>query len=152
MSLSRKSGSFTRSAELAWSGDVVRGSGSVTSGANAFDLPVRFPSLRGEPAGTTSPEELLAAAHAACFGIGLRSVIARRGASASRVTVRATITAEKGAEGIRIRRSHLDVVIEGLTGLEERQLDEIGATVKRECTISQAIRGSVAITTHIRTS
>lgn len=87
---------FSRSAVLEWEGDVLRGSGTVTAGTEAFAASASFPRLVGEPQGVTTPEELLAASHAVCFGIGLRSIIARRGGSARRVTVEATVTAEKG--------------------------------------------------------
>lgn len=111
-----KAATFSRSAELVWEGDLAHGSGEVKAPGGAFDAPVRFPSLRGEPAETTSPEELLAASHASCFGIGLRSVIGRHGASAARLAVRATITAEKGPRGIRVLRSHLGWTSRAATG------------------------------------
>jgi osmotically inducible protein OsmC len=136
---------FTRSAELTWNGDVVRGSGKVNAGSGAFSVAATFPTLRGEPQDTTTPEELLAASHAVCFGIGVRSVIGRRGGTATKVVVTATLTAEKGPEGIRVRRSHLAGVVEGLQGVEASALSEIGIEAERECTISTAIRGSVQI-------
>lgn len=145
-----KAATFSRSAELAWEGDVVRGSGEVTASGGAFDAPARFPSLRGEPEGTTSPEELFAASHASCFGIGLRSVIGMSGASATRLTVRATITAEKGPCGIQILRSHLSGIVEGLRGATEGDLPGIVATAAARCTISTAIRGSVEVTHDVR--
>jgi len=140
-----KTVTFARSAEITWNGDVVRGSGAVSAGSGAFQIPAMFPSLRGEPAGVTTPEELLAASHAVCFAIGLRSVIARNGGIASSIRLTATITAEKGPEGIRVRRSRLTGFVEGLQGLEPARLPEIGAVVERECTISNAIRGAVEI-------
>ena len=141
---------FSRSAELTWEGDIVHGSGEVRAQGGAFDAPVRFPSLRGEPDGTTSPEELLAASHASCFGIGLRSVIERRGAAASRIAVGATVTAEKGPHGIRILRSHLSGFVEGLHSATEEDLSIIVAAAAAGCTISNAIRDSVEITHEIR--
>ena len=123
----------------------MRGSGSVTGGASRFSVPATFPRVSGEPAGTTTPEEMLAASHAICYGIGLRSQIAQRGGKAQRVRVTATITADKGANGIRIRSSHLDGVVEGLEGIDEAQLQEIGRATEEGCTISIAIRASVAI-------
>jgi len=140
-----KTVTFARAAEIAWHGDVVRGSGTVSAGSGAFNIPATFPGLRGESAGTTTPEELLAASHAVCFAIGLRSVLARNGGSATRILLTATITAEKGPEGIRVRRSHLSGVVEGLLGVDETRLAQMGGVVERECTISNAIRGSVAI-------
>src|SRR5919112_6810069 len=136
---------FSRSAELAWEGDVVRGAGNVKAGTGAFSISATFPTLRGEPPGTTTPEELLAASHAVCFGIGLRSVLARRGGSASRIVVTATVTAEKGPDGIRLRGSHLSGVVEGLQGVDASSLSEVGSLAERECTISTALRGTVSI-------
>jgi lipoyl-dependent peroxiredoxin len=143
------SATFTRSAELTWTGDVVHGTGSVSAGTGAFSVAATFPTLRGEPAGTTTPEELLAASHAVCFGIGVRSVIGRRGGAATKVMVTATLTGEKGPDGVRVRRSHLVAVVAGLHGLDGDQLRSIGQEAERECTISTALRGTVAITHEI---
>lgn len=137
---------FSRSAEVRWTGDVMRGSGEAVAASGAFTVPVRFPSTLGEPPGKTTPEELLAASHATCFGIGLRSVIGRRGGSASRVVVSATVTAEKGSTGIRILSSHLAGLVEGLDKIDEGDLPDIGREVADGCTISAAIRGTVEIT------
>jgi osmotically inducible protein OsmC len=81
---------FSRSSDLEWNGDVTEGTGAVTAGTGAFAAAVIFPTTTGEPAGKTTPEELLAASHATCYGIGLRSLIGRRGGRARRVTVTAT--------------------------------------------------------------
>lgn len=74
---------FSRAAELEWHGDVLHGKGNVRAASDAFDVAATFPTVRGDARGSTTPEELLAAAHAVCFGIGLRSVIGRHGASGS---------------------------------------------------------------------
>jgi len=140
---------FSRSATLDWAGDVARGAGTVSAGTQAFAVPASFPRLTGEPPGVTTPEELLAASHAVCYGIGLRSVIGRRGGSARRVTVQATVSAEKGADGIRIQSSHLHAVVEGLEGIEPAQLQEVARATEEGCTISNAIRVSVAITCEV---
>jgi osmotically inducible protein OsmC len=144
-----KTAMFERSAEVEWQGNVVRGTGSVRAVSNAFKVGVSFPTLRGEPAGVTTPEELLAASHAVCFGIGLRSVLARNGGTASRIRMTATITAKKGEQGIRVRRSHLSGVVEGLEGVTASDLPEMGRQTEQECTISNAIRGAVEITVAI---
>lgn len=141
-----KRATFERSAHLDWQGDVLRGAGSVRAATAAFTVGATFPSLRGEAAGLTTPEELLAAAHAVCFGIGLRSVLARHEASASRIALTAPITAEKGPEGIRILSSHIRGVVHELEGLDPTRLTDVGKGVEQGCTISNTIRGSVAIT------
>lgn len=141
---------FSRSAVLEWSGDVLRGSGAVTGASEAFRVAASFPRIAGEPQGTTTPEELLAASHATCFGIGLRSVIAQRGGTATRVRATATITAEKGAQGIRVRGAHLEGVVEGLAGLAPDALEEIGRAAEEGCTISILLRPSIPITVVVR--
>lgn len=141
---------FSRSATLDWSGDVLRGAGSVTAGSEAFGVGATFPRLRGEPAGSTTPEELLAAAHATCFGIGLRSIIAQRGGTAERVRVTATVTAEKGGGAIRIQSSHLSGEVQGLAGVAPEALPEIARAAEEGCTISAAIRGNVAVSVDVR--
>jgi osmotically inducible protein OsmC len=137
---------FSRRAVLEWNGDVMAGAGEVTAATAAFAVPVTVPSTTVEAPGKTTPEELLAASHATCFGIGLRSLVARRGGRARRVTVTATITAEKGPGGIRIESSHLNGEIEGLEAIDPRQLAEIARDTRDRCTISIALGGSVAIT------
>ena len=143
---------FSRTAVLEWVGDVMRGSGTVSAGTDAFAASASFPRVAGEPHGVTTPEELLAASHAVCFGIGLRSVIGRRGGSAHRVTVEATVRAEKGPEGIRIQSSHLRGTVEGLEGIADQQLEEIARETAEGCTISEAIRGNVTITHELRSA
>ena len=136
---------FSRSATLEWNGDVPRGSGTVSAGSETFSAAVTFPRLAGEPPHTTTPEELLAASHATCFGIGLRSVLAQRGGSAQRIRVTATVTAEKGTGRIRLLSSHLHGEVEGLAGLEPTALTDIARAAEEACTISAAIRGTVDI-------
>jgi lipoyl-dependent peroxiredoxin len=141
---------FTRRAELRWDGELMTGHGEVAAGTGAFEVPVRFPTVAGDPPGVTTPEELLAASHAACYGIGLRSLIARRGGRAQRVVVEALISADKGADGIRIHSSHLTGIVVGLAAMTEAQLQDISREVADGCTISLALRGAVRITHDVR--
>lgn len=136
---------FQRSATLEWTGDVVRGAGRVTAGSAAFGLPATFPRLGGEPPGATTPEELLAASHATCFGIALRSVLAARGGSADRITTTATLTADKGGGRIRIVAAHLEAVVEGLSNLDQEGLDTAARAAEEACTISTLLRPTVPI-------
>ena len=137
---------FSRRAVLEWNGDVVDGAGEVTARTRAFAVPVTFPSTTGEAPGKTTPEELLAASHATCYGIGLRSLIGRRGGRAQRVAVTATVTAEKGPGGIRIQSAHLSGEVQALEGIDHAQLQEIAQETRERCTISIALEGTVAIT------
>jgi osmotically inducible protein OsmC len=128
---------------------VTSGTGVVRAGSDSFTIGATFPSTGGEAPSLTTPEELLAASHAVCFGIGLRGLIARRGGHARRVTVTATITADKGRDGIRIQAAHLEAVVTELVGISEAQLLEINKAVEEGCTISFALRGNVAVTSRV---
>jgi osmotically inducible protein OsmC len=141
---------FSRSAVLDWTGDVARGTGEVSAGGGAFAVAATFPRLAGEPAGSTTPEELLAASHATCFGIGLRSVLAQRGGAASRVRVTATVTAEKGGGRIRIEAAHLEAVVDGLAGVAPDALDEIARAAEEACTVSVVLRPTARVTVSVR--
>ena len=143
---------FSRHATLDWTGDVARGSGRVAAGSGAFAVAATFPRLPAPPPGATTPEELLAASHATCFGIGLRSVLAQRGGRASRVRVTATVTADKGGGRIRLRAAHVEGVVEGLAGLDAAALEEVGRAAEEACTISAALRASVPVTVSVRTA
>ena len=92
----------------------------------------------------------MAASHATCYGIGLRSLIARRGGRARRVSVTATVTAEKGPQGIRLQSSHLTGIVEDLEGIDESQLQQLARETEERCTISVAIRSAVAVSSEVR--
>src|SRR5258705_12015012 len=92
---------FERHADADWTGSLMEGRGEAKAGTGAFSLPVTFPSRIGEPAGRTSPEELMAAAHAACYGMALNGALGRKGAAADRTQITATVTADKDDAGIK---------------------------------------------------
>lgn len=73
--LLRRMAVFSRRAVLEWDGEIPDGSGKVTAGSSAFTAGAIFSSIAGDPPGRATPEELLAASHATCYGIGLRSLI-----------------------------------------------------------------------------
>ncbi len=74
--------SFERHCDVTWEGPIREGKGEATAGSGAFTLPVTFPSRVEQPGGKTSPEELIAAAHAACYAMALTATMGRRNASA----------------------------------------------------------------------
>src|SRR2546426_9095684 len=116
---------FERHADVSWAGSVTEGGGEVTAGTGAFALPVTFPARVGEAGGKTSPEELMAAAHAVCYAMALNGTLGRRQASADRTVVRATVTADKGDAGIKIVSSKLSVTAYGLKGLDAAKFTEV---------------------------
>lgn len=83
---------ITRTAAVVWEGSVARGDGSISAGSGAFaDLPYSLPTRVGEGQGRTSPEELLAAAHAGCFAMSLASELTERSAPPERIDVECEI-------------------------------------------------------------
>jgi osmotically inducible protein OsmC len=138
---------FERHVDVEWSGSVMEGGGTAKAGTGAFSLPVTFPSRVGEPAGKTSPEELMAAAHAACYAMALNGTIGRtEGVSVDRTSVRATVTADKGDAGIKIQSSKLEVTAYGLKGADAAKFNEIAKTAEGRCPVSNAYRGTMQIT------
>ena len=112
---------FERHVSVDWQGSVMDGKGEAKAGTGAFSLPVTFPSRIGESGGKTSPEELMAAAHAACYAMALNGTLGRKSASADRTLVTATITADKTDAGIKIVSSALTVTAYGLKGADAAQ-------------------------------
>src|SRR5215212_7967979 len=135
---------FERHVDVEWTGTVMDGKGEAKAGTGAFSLPVTFPARVGEPAGKTSPEELMAAAHAACYAMALNGTIGRtEGVSVDRTVVKATVTADKGDKGITIQSSKLEVTAYGLKGADAAKFKEIAQTAEGKCPVSNAYRGTM---------
>jgi len=137
---------FARHVDVDWTGNLMDGSGQAKAGTGAFTVPVTFPSRINEKGdGKTTPEELLAGSHAICYAMVLTNTIAKQGGKASKVRVTATVTADKGDAGIKVVSSHLKATVEGLDGIAKDKLQELAAGAEKGCPISNALRGSVAI-------
>jgi osmotically inducible protein OsmC len=136
---------FSRSVDVDWSGSIMEGKGNAKAGTGAFSLPVTFPRRVGDPEGTTSPEELIAAAHAACYAMALNATVGRKGGSIGRTNVTATVTADKGEGGITIQSSRLRVIAEELQGIERAQFAEVAREAESKCPVSNALRGALKI-------
>jgi osmotically inducible protein OsmC len=130
----------------------MEGHGTAKAGTGAFSLPVTFPSRIGEPAGKTSPEELIASAHAACFAMVVAGALAKANATTDRTVARATVSADKGDAGIKIMSSKLSVTAHGLKGMDAGQFAELAKAAEGRCPVSNALRGTLEITveTHVK--
>jgi osmotically inducible protein OsmC len=138
--------SFARHVDVEWNGTLMEGNGTAKAGTGAFTLPVTFPSRINETGdGKTTPEELLAGAHAICYAMVLTNTIGKQGGKARRVRVTATVTADKGDAGIKVVSSNLKAVVEGLEGIDPKGLSDLATNAEKGCPISNAIRGTVAI-------
>jgi len=137
----------TRTATVTWTGPLLEGEGSVSAGSSELftDLPVSWPSRTEGPGGQTSPEELLAAAHAACFAMALSGGLARAGTPPDHVHVSATVTFDKVGDAWSVTRSEIDVV-GTVPGLDEAAFEAAAEGAKDGCPISRAIAGNVEIT------
>jgi osmotically inducible protein OsmC len=136
---------FSRKVTVDWSGSIMEGKGTAKAGTGAFTLPVTFPSRIGEPQGTTSPEELMAASHAACYAMALNATLGRKNASAGRTVITAEVVADKGDAGIKVTTSKLTVVAENVQGMDAAAFKEAAKEAESKCPISNALRGSLAI-------
>ena len=136
---------FERHVDVDWQGSVMEGKGEAKAGSGAFSLPVTFPNRIGEPGGKTSPEELMAAAHAACYAMALNATIGRKGGQAAKTDVTATVTADKGDAGIKIQSSKLEVTAYGLKGADAAKFTEIAKLAEGRCPVSNAYRGTMQI-------
>ena len=136
----------TRTATVTWNGSLTEGSGTVTAGTSQLftDLPVSWASRTESADGRTSPEELLAAAHASCFSMALAGALARAGTPPDHVHVSATVTFDKVGEGWGVTRSELDVV--GVVpGMDHAAFEAAADGAKDNCPISRALRGNVEL-------
>jgi len=136
---------FSRNATVNWKGSILEGSGEAKAGTGAFSLPVTFPRRIGDPQGTSSPEELIAAAHAICFAMVINAAIGKKGGSIDKTTVTCTITADKSDAGIKITTSKLSLAVEGLKGVERDAFDAFAKEAEKGCPVSNALRGNLNI-------
>ncbi len=137
--------SFERHAQITWEGTVKEGRGEVKAGTGAFTLPVTFPARVEQPGGKTSPEELIAASHAACYAMALSATLGRKNARARKLSVTATVGADFGDAGLKIQSSRLKVIAEGLEGIPVSQFTEVAREAEGRCPVSNALRGSLKI-------
>jgi osmotically inducible protein OsmC len=135
-----------RRAEATWSGDLQTGKGTVsavTSGAFA-ELPVSWAARTETSDGRTSPEELVAAAPAACFSMAFSNELAKAGHPAERLDVSAEVTFDKGDAGWRVTTSALTV--EGrVPGMSAPEFEKLAQAAKDGCPISKALAGNVEL-------
>lgn len=134
-----------RSAEAIWEGTLTEGAGIVNldSGAVA-GLDVTWAARTEQSDGKTSPEELIAAAHASCFAMALSGGLARNGTPPQSLHVHATATLDKTDRGLRITKMLIGVRGK-VDGVDERQFEEAAATAKEGCPVSNALQNNLDI-------
>jgi osmotically inducible protein OsmC len=138
---------IVREADATWEGSVARGAGVVTAGSSgAFELPMTIASRVAEPEGKTSPEELLAAAHASCFITSLGSELARAGTPPEHLDVHCRVTMDE-VEG----RGHL-IVASAISargrapGADAASFAQAAEAADAGCPFSNLIKASATVT------
>ena len=135
-----------RSATATWRGNLLEGSGSVSSNSSQHlkDIPVSWAARTEQPGGLTSPEELLAAAHSACFSMAMSSNLAKAGFTVDQLSVTAEVTFDKLEAGWTVVSSHL-TVHGRVPGADQEAFSAAALGAKDGCPISRALKGNVEL-------
>ena len=135
-----------RRAEVTWQGELARGSGTVTAASsNAFsELPITWGSRTERADGRTSPEELIAAAHASCFAMALSYGLGTAGTPPERLSVTSEVTFDRTDQGFKVQSSALTVRGK-VPGMDAAKFREAAEGAKEDCPVSQALKGNVQL-------
>ena len=132
-----------RTAEVTWQGELGSGGGSFVVGSGAMpEQGITWASRTEEPAGKTSPEELIAAAHAGCYAMALANTLAEAGNPSERLSVSANVAFD--VDSLRVSTSDLTVEA-SVPGLDDAAFQEAARQAEQACPVSNALRGNVDI-------
>lgn len=135
-----------RRAHVVWTGDLNDGTGTLEAVTSAAfrGLPVTWASRTETPNGKTSPEELLAGAHASCFSMALSGALAKAATPPQKLEVEASVTFDEDASGFKVSSSALSV--KGwVRGVDPAAFQSAAEGAKDGCPISRALAGNVQI-------
>jgi lipoyl-dependent peroxiredoxin len=133
-----------KTAKATWEGDLLHGSGHVTTGSASVDADMTW-AARAEEVEGASPEELIAAAHATCVSMALAAGLARAGTPPGRLETEATTAFEQAGEGFKMSSVRLTIRGE-VDGLDDEAFRAAAKDAKENCPVSQALKGNVEIT------
>jgi osmotically inducible protein OsmC len=131
----------TSSASAVWDGVLRSGKGHFKAGSGAFEGDYSF-ATRFENARGTNPEELIAAAHAACLSMALSAGLEKNGTPATRISTKASCTVDRVGEGFKITRMRLEVRGR-VPGLDQDRFARAAEEAKNGCPVSTALQGNV---------
>jgi osmotically inducible protein OsmC len=135
----------TRQAEIVWDGPLASGTGTLSSGSGALSqLPVTWASRTERPDGKTSPEELIAAAHASCFAMALALVLGENHTPPERLVVSGACTLDEIGGAPQITTVELTIRAQ-VPGLERADFERCMGKAGDLCPVSNAVRGNVEI-------
>ncbi|HEX5938781.1 MAG TPA: OsmC family peroxiredoxin [Dehalococcoidia bacterium] len=135
-----------RKAEVTWTGNLTEGSGQLTVDSGAFPtIGVTWAARTEQPGGKTSPEELIAAAHASCYAMALSATLGRGGSPPEQLHVTSVVSLDpKEGGGFRISGSRLTVTGK-VPGLDQAQFEEMARKGEEGCPVSNALRNNIEI-------
>ncbi len=129
-----------RSAEAVWRGDLMAGKGAVSTSTRVLqDTPYSFKTRFENEKQGTNPEELIAAAHAACFSMAFSKMLADAGHPPKEVRTQARLTLSKTDKGFKITRIHLETIGQ-VDGLNDAAFQETANKAKEGCPVSQLLK------------
>jgi len=136
-----------RVAEVSWKGNLTEGEGdlSLESSKILQGSPITWASRAEAPDGRTSPEELLAGAHASCYAMALSNTLTKGGTPPDSLEVRAECTLDRRDEAVAVTAMHI-MVRGSVSGLDDAGFQEVAKRAEEGCPISNALRGNVDIT------
>jgi osmotically inducible protein OsmC len=133
-----------RSAQTTWNGSLTQGAGTTTSGSGALgELPVTWASRTERSDGKTSPEELIAAAHASCFAMALSHELTQGGNEPEQLDVSAVVTLDRVDDAPTVTRSALTVAGR-VPGIDAAAFEAAAQSAGRNCPISRLLTGGSA--------
>ncbi|MFZ0699730.1 MAG: OsmC family peroxiredoxin [Thermoplasmata archaeon] len=139
-----------RTAQAVWEGDLLKGHGHVAGTSGGLpDVAVTWGSRTEASGGKTSPEELLAAAHAACFSMALSAGLGRLQKPAKQLQVSATVTFDKVGDAWKVTTSDITVV-GTVPGISAEEFERAAQGAGQNCPISGALKGNVAVIVHAK--
>ncbi len=132
-------------ANAVWEGSVAEGGGRVTVASGAFpEQPITLKRRTEGGRGTTSPEELIAAAHEACYSMALAAALSRNETPPERLEVSAEVSLDRVESGLKI--TGVELSVQGtVKGVDSGAFEELARTAEQNCPVSNALRGSVDI-------
>jgi len=134
-----------RSASAVWQGGLKDGKGTVSSESGAFtNKPYNF-RMRFEDEKGTNPEELIAAAHAACFSMALSLFLGNAGMTAQSIETNCTVTLEQVDGAFTVTASHLDTTVR-IPGADKAAFDQAAEGAKAGCPISRLLNTKISMT------
>jgi osmotically inducible protein OsmC len=135
-----------RTAKATWEGDLMGGSGKVSTESGAVgNATVKWSSRAEQADENTSPEELIAAAHATCVSMALANVLAQAGTPPAKLETEAASTFDKTSDGFRLTTMRLSIRGE-VEGVDEQAFRQAAEEAKENCPVSQALKGNVDVT------